>query len=577
MAAAKKKAAKREAPAVAKKAVKTVAAKKVAVKKAVAKAVAPKKAAPKKVAPKKPAGLQAKTKPSTPRPAPTPSRHQAKASPVATTSKADAKPKTAATAPRNTAVAVKSKAAAPPPVRKTLPAPAIQPASRPAPPAIDTALLHDTVGWAKAAGADAVDAIYVEGTQLSVSQRLGAREQLERSEGRDFGLRAFVGTRQAIVSTTDLNVDALKELAARAVAMARAVPEDPVCGLAPAELLARQWPDLDLDDGADASVDDLADWCARAEDSARAVPGVTNSEGASASWGRTRVALAASNGFVGTYSRGGYSLSCSVLAGDGTGMERDYDWTSGVYVDQLEAPEKIGRTAGMNAVKRLNPRRMKSTKAPVVYDQRIASGLLGHLAGAINGRAIARKTSFLLDRLGQRIFKPGIRIVDDPHRKRESGSRPFDGEGLPTRRWNIIDDGVLTTWVLDMASARQLDLAPTGHGSRGVSGPPSPSTSNLYLEPGAQSVDDLISDIDSGLYVTELIGFGVNGVTGDYSRGAAGFWIENGKLAWPVSGMTVAGNLKDMFLNLTPANDLAFKGAVNAPTVRVDGMTIAGE
>jgi len=567
MAAAKKKAAKREATAVAKKAAKKVATKTAAVKKPVAK-TAP---APKKVAPKKPAALQAKTNPRTPKPAPAPSRPQAKAAAVVTKTKAAAKPKTAAPA------ATATRNAAPAPKRKAVAAPAVQPVSRPAPRAIDTSLLHDTVAWAKAAGADAVDAIYVEGTQLSVSQRLGTREQLERSEGRDVGLRAFVGTRQAIVSTTDLSVDALKELAARAVAMARAVPEDPVCGLAPAELLAQQWPDLDLDDGAEASVAQLADWCARAEDTARAVPGVTNSEGASASWGRTRVALAASNGFAGTYSRGGYSLSCSVLAGDGTGMERDYDWTSGVYVDQLEAPEKIGRTAGENAVRRLNPRRMKSTKAPVVYDQRIASGLLGHLAGAINGRAIARKTSFLLDKLGQRLFKPGIRIIDDPHRKRESGSRPFDGEGLPTRRWDIIDDGVLKTWVLDMASARQLDLAPTGHGSRGVSGPPSPSTSNLYLEPGELSVDELIGDIDNGLYVTELIGFGVNGVTGDYSRGAAGFWIENGKLAWPVSGMTVAGNLKDMFLNMTPANDLAFKGSVNAPTVRVDGMTIAGE
>ncbi len=456
-------------------------------------------------------------------------------------------------------------------------APTIVATPAPVPASADANLLNDVLAWTRAAGADAADAIYVEGTQLSVSQRLGAREQLERSEGHDLGLRAFVGTRQAIVSTTDLQVDALKELAARAVAMARAVPEDPVCGLAPPEMLARTWPELDLDDGREATVDQLADWCARAEDAARAVPGVTNSEGAGASWGRTRVMLAASNGFTGGYSRGGYSLSCSVLAGDGTGMERDYDWTTGVGVDQLESPEKTGRTAGERAVRRLNPRRMKSTRAPVVYDQRVASSLLGHLAGAINGRAIARKTSFLLDRLGQRIFRPGIRVVDDPHRKRESGSRPFDGEGLPTRRWNIIDDGVLTTWVLDLASARQLDLAPTGHGSRGVSGPPGPSTSNLYLEAGGASVEELIADIESGLYVTELIGFGVNGVTGDYSRGAAGFWIENGKIAWPVSGMTVAGNLKDMFLNLTPASDLIFKGSVNAPTVRIDGMTIAGE
>ncbi|WP_231712449.1 TldD/PmbA family protein [Vineibacter terrae] len=566
-----------------------------AAKKKTAKSKAPasvKKAAPKKAVDLRPKAGGAKAASAKPQ---APAKAKAVAKPVAAKPKAAvkatkpvAKPKAAAPAAkatRSTLPEPKTRPVKPPqkpasaakPARKAPAAPAIKPAARPAPPAIDTALLHDMVAWAKAAGADAVDAIYVEGTQLSVSQRLGAREQLERSEGRDLGLRAFVGTRQAIVSSTDLEAGALKELAGRAVAMARAVPEDPVCGLAPAEMLARQWPDLDLDDGAEASVEQLADWCARAEDAARAVAGVTNSEGASASWGRTRVALAASNGFAGDYSRGGYSLSCSVLAGDGTGMERDYDWTSGIYVDQLEAPEKIGRTAGEKAVRRLNPRRMKSTKAPVVYDQRVASSMLGHLAGAINGRAIARKTSFLLDRLGQRIFKPGLRIIDDPHRKRESGSRPFDGEGLPTRRWNIVDDGTLTTWVLDLASARQLDLAPTGHGSRGVSGPPGPSTSNLYLEAGSASVDELIADIDNGLYITELIGFGVNGVTGDYSRGAAGFWIENGKLAWPVSGMTVAGNLKDMFLNLTPANDLVFKGAVNAPTVRIDGMTIAGE
>ncbi|MCW5747095.1 MAG: TldD/PmbA family protein [Alphaproteobacteria bacterium] len=456
-------------------------------------------------------------------------------------------------------------------------APAIVAPTPKAPAAIDHERLHEVLGWAKAAGADAVDAIYVEGTQLSVGQRLGAREQLERSEGHDLGLRALVGTRQAIVSTTDLDPAGLKDLATRAVAMARAVPEDPVCGLAPPELLAHDWPDLDLDDGRDVTVEQLADWCARAEDAARAVAGVTNSEGATASWGRTRVALAASNGFAGGYSRAGYSLSCAVLAGEGTAMERDYDWTSGVYQSQLEAPEKIGRTAGERAVKRLNPRRMKSTKAPVVYDRRVAGSMLGHLAGAINGRSIARKTSFLLDRLGQRVFKPGIRVIDDPHRKRESGSRPFDGEGLPTRRWNIIDDGVLTTWLLDLAAARQLNLSPTGHGSRGVSGPPGPSTSNLYLEAGNASVDELIADIAAGLYVTELIGFGVNGVTGDYSRGAAGFWIENGKLTWPVSGVTVAGNLKDMFLNMTPASDLMFKGATNAPTVRIEGMTIAGE
>jgi PmbA protein len=460
--------------------------------------------------------------------------------------------------------------------KKTAPRKNKRPASKHTATAPDANLLADLMKWAKAAGADSADALYVNGESISVAQRMGKREKLESSEGRDLGLRVFVGTRQAFVSSTDFAPAALRTLAGRAVDMARAVPEDPVCGIAPEELLARSWPDLDLADKSRPSARALLAMAAEAEDAARAVKGVTNSEGAEASWGRTSVMLAASNGFSGGYRRSGYSLSCAVLGGEGTGMERDYEWSSAVHLEDLMAARTVGRNAGKFVVRRLNPRKAKSARVPVVYDRRVSGGLIGHLAGAINGRAVARGTSFLKDKMGEKIFADGIRILDNPHRKRGLGSRPFDAEGLPTKRYAVIDDGRLTTWLLDLAAARQLKLKPTGHAARGTSGPPSPTTSNFYLEKGKLSIDELLGDIKSGLYITDMIGFGVNGVTGDYSRGASGFWIENGKLAWPVSGITVAGNLKDMFLNMTPANDLQFKSSTNAPTVRIEGMTVAG-
>ena len=446
-----------------------------------------------------------------------------------------------------------------------------RPASAP-----DANLLADLKKWAKAAGADAADALYVNGESISVAQRMGKREKLESSEGRDLGLRVFIGQRQAFVSSTDFAPDALRVLAGRAVDMARAVPEDPVCGIAATDLLATEWPDLDLNDKTRPSAKALLAMAAEAEDAARAVKGVTNSDGAEAGWGRTSVMLATSNGFSGSYRLSGYSLSCSVLGGEGIGMERDYEWSSAVHLEDLMAPAKVGRNAGKFVVRRLNPRKAKSARVPVIYDRRVSGGLIGHLAGAINGRAIARGTSFLKDMMGKKVFADGIRIVDNPHRKRGLGSRPFDAEGLPTKRYAVIDDGHLTTWLLDLAAARQLNLAPTGNAARGTSGPPSPTTSNFYLEKGKLSVKELIGDIESGLYITDLIGYGVNGVTGDYSRGASGFWIENGELAWPVSGITVAGNLKDMFLNMTPADDLKFKSSTNAPTVRIEGLTVAG-
>lgn len=427
------------------------------------------------------------------------------------------------------------------------------------------------------AGADSADVLCVEGISNGVSWRLGALEDLERSEGRDVGLRVFIGQKQAIISGSDTAPAALDLLAERAVDMARHAPEDAFCGLADPALLATSIPDdLDLIDTDEPTTDALIDMARTCEDAARAVDGITNSEGASASWGRSNVALATSTGFTGAYGATSHSISVSVLAGEGTAMERDYDYSSTRHKADLDTPENVGRDAAGRTLKRLNPRTHKPAKVPVVYDPRVSGGLIGHFAAAISGAAVARGTSFLKDRMGEAVFADGITIVDDPLRKRGLRSKPFDAEGLATTRRALVDNGRLTTWLLDSTSARQLGLTSTGHASRGVSGPPSPSATNLYLEAGTTPVADLIGAIDDGFYVTELIGMGINGVTGDYSRGASGFWIEKGELAYPVAGLTVAGNLKDMFRHLTPADDLTFRYGTNAPTVRVDGMTVAG-
>jgi len=437
-------------------------------------------------------------------------------------------------------------------------------------------LLDDCIRRARAAGADAADALAYDSQSLSVARRLDKPERVERSESRDLGLRVFVGRRQAMVSTSERTSSALAELVERAVAMARAVPEDPYCGLADPDQLARSWPELELADLSEPSPESLMAVTAEAEAAAMAVPGVTNSEGADAGWGRSDVALVASNGFSGRYSRSSWSLSVAVLAGEGTGMERDYDYSSTVFASDLRGAAEIGRSAGERAVRRLNPRKGSTTTAPVVFDPRVSNGFVGALAGAISGPSIARGTSFLKDRLGSQLFAKGISIIDDPFIVRGLRSRPFDGEGVAPVKRAIIDDGRLTTWLLDLRSARQLGLATTGHAARGAGSAPSPSPSNLALTPGSQSPAELIGEIEEGLYVTELMGMGTNGVTGDYSRGAAGFWIEKGALAYPVSEMTVAGNLKDLFPRLTPANDLVRRYGVDAPTIRIDGMTIAG-
>ena len=437
--------------------------------------------------------------------------------------------------------------------------------------------LEDLIRAAKRAGADAADALVVESVSASVSYRMGELEDVERAESADLGLRVFVGQRVAFVSSTDLTKSALAELPERAVAMARLAPEDKFAGLAPKELLARDFPSLDLDDANEPPADLLIARAKDAEAAAMAVPGVTNSEGGGASFGRSAVTLATSEGFFGSYAGTSHSIGVAVLSGEGTGMERDYDSASARHSADLDSPEEIGKRAGKRAVDRLNPRRVKSQSVPVVFDPRVSAGLLGHFAGAISGASIARGVSFLKEFMGKPVFGKGITIVDDPHRVRGQRSKPFDGEGVRNQRRAIIEDGVLTTWLLDCASAKQLGLTTTGHAARGTGGPPSPSTTNFYMEAGSLSPTELIADIRDGLYLTELMGMGVNGVTGDYSRGAAGFWIENGKITYPVSEITIASNLKEMFRNLTPANDLVFHYGTNAPTLRVEGMTIAGE
>ncbi|WBH15958.1 TldD/PmbA family protein [Sphingomonas radiodurans] len=435
----------------------------------------------------------------------------------------------------------------------------------------------DIVARATRAGADAADAVFAADASTEISVRLGELEDVGRSESEDLGLRVFVGQRSASVSTSDLSPQALDALVERAVAMAREAPEDRWAGLAPeARLMKGAPPLLDLDDAGEVSPAELRAAALEAEEAARAVAGVTNSEGGGASASHSLWALATSHGFAGAYSTTGYGLSASVIAGEGSGMQRDYAFTSSRHRNRLDTPAEIGRRAGERAVARLNPAKMESAALPVVFDPRVGAGLLGHLTGAISGQAIARRTSFLLEAMGTAVFAPGITISDDPHRPHGLRSRPFDGEGLPVSPTAIVEDGVLETWLLDSASARQLGLEPTGHAARGIAGAPGVTTSNLFMHAGHVTVATLIGDIVRGVYVTELIGQGVNGVTGDYSRGAAGFLIENGEITRPVAEFTIASNLKDMFANLTPANDLEFRYGTNVPTVRIDGMTVAG-
>jgi PmbA protein len=439
-----------------------------------------------------------------------------------------------------------------------------------------TALAERLVKAARAAGADAADAVAMRSVSQSVDVRDGAVEESQRAEGNDMGLRVLVGKRQAVVSTNDIKGESVDALAERAVAMARAAPEDRFAGLADRDLLAGDFPDLDLVDRALPDTGELEQVARRAEAAGLAVKGVSKSGGASASAGIGGMVLLTSHGFSGAYLGSRHSVSMQAIAGKGTTMETDYDFSSALHSDDLDDPEKIGRTAGERAVARLNPRKVTTRKVPVVFDHRVAGSLIGHLVSAINGNAIARKTSFLKDKLGERLFAPGINVIDDPLRRRGLRSRPFDAEGVAAKRMALVADGTLKSWLLDCATARELDLKTTGHAHRSASSTPSPGPTNLHLEAGQQSPDELMKDIGEGFYVTDLIGMGVNIVTGDYSRGAAGFWIENGARSYPVSEVTIAGHLTEMFRTLKPANDLEFRYGTNAPTVRVEGLTVGG-
>jgi PmbA protein len=424
------------------------------------------------------------------------------------------------------------------------------------------------------AGADAADAVVVRGRSSSVSVRLGKVEGTEASESDDFSLRVFVGKRVASVSANP-GFD-LKVLAERAVAMAKASPEDPFASLAAEGDLAKEWPDLELFDPTEVSADQLTEAALAAEAAALSVSGITNSGGAGASAGMGGLVLATSHGFSGAYSASRFGRSVSVIAGEGTKMERDYDFDSSLYFAELRDAEEIGREAAARAVRRLNPRQVPTAKnVTVIYDPRVARGIAGHISGAINGASVARKTSFLRDRMGKQVLKAGLSVTDDPLIVRGSSSRPFDGEGVTGKRLAMIEDGVLQHWFLSTSTANELGLKTNGRGVRGGTSV-SPASTNLALEPGDISPEELIHTVGNGFYVTELIGQGVNMVTGEYSRGASGYWIENGELTFAVSEVTIASNLVDMFMRITPANDIDRSFGVAAPTLAIEGMTLAG-
>lgn len=442
---------------------------------------------------------------------------------------------------------------------------------------MDSSLLHEVVESAIRAGADAAEAVGADRSALSVGVRLGELEEVEREEGRDLGLRVFVGKRQAVVAGSDLSPDARRRLVERAVAMARLAPEDPYCGLAPEDRLARgEQPDLDLYDPTEPSAEQLEAQARVAEEAARAVEGVANSEGASASWGMTAWRLVTSAGFEGAHRATGFSLSASAIAGEGSAMERGGEGRSTRYLADLPSPEAIGTEAGRRAVARLGARKIDSRTAPVLFENRTAAALLSPLVGAISGSAVARGVSFLKDKLGQRLFAPGVMIVDDPLRPRGLGSAPFDDEGVATTRRAIIDDGVLATWLLNTSSARQLGLETTGHASRSLAGAPGVSPHNLTVEPGSSSPTELMKAVGEGLLVTSMFGPSLNANTGDWSAGVSGFWFENGEIAFPVSEITVAGPLTDIYARLVPASDLEIRGATNAPSLMVDALAVAG-
>lgn len=429
-------------------------------------------------------------------------------------------------------------------------------------------------------GADGADALLMQSREVGMTRRLGKLEHLERAEHSSLSLRVFKGHKQAIASTTDLRPTALHTLAERSLQMAGAASEDPLCSLAQASQFCTQTPPLDLYDGTEPDETWLAEQCRVAEDTALSHTGIRNSEGADAGYSMSQVSLAVLNRegeeFARHYDVSHFSISVSVVAGEKTQMERDYGFTSSRHRGDLQSAETVGHEAAQRALKRLNPRRVATCEVPIIFDPRVGKSLLSAFAGAINGSTIARGTSFLKDAMGTQVFSTNVIITDDPHRPRGLASKPFDGEGIANRKRALVQNGVLQSWLLDLRSAAKLGLVTTGHAARGIGAPPSPSATNLYMEAGDVSPAELLSGVKNGFYVTEAFGMGVNLVTGDYSQGAAGFWIENGTLAYPVSEVTIAGKLPDMFISIIPASDLEFRYGTNTPTFMIGRMTVAG-
>ena len=438
-------------------------------------------------------------------------------------------------------------------------------------------LLHDVVQAALKAGADAAEAVWAERQSLSIGVRLGALEEVEREEARDLGLRVFIGKQQASVSGSDVSAQARAKLVERAVAMARLAPDDPYAGLAPADRLAAgPLPDLDLSDPFEPSAEGLEQEARATEDSARAAPRVTNSEGGSAGWSSSTWRLVTSTGFSGLHSATGFSRGASVIASDGDSMESGWEGRSARWREDLPSAETIGQVAGERAASMLGGRKIDSITSTVIFENRLAAALFSPLIGAVSGSAVARGVSFLKDKLGQNVFAKGVEVYDEPHRPRGLGSAPFDDEGVANQRTAIIADGVLTTWLLNSSSARQLGLQTTGHASRGLAGPPGVSPSNLTLAPGKKDLEGLMREAGRGLLVTNMFGPSLNPNTGDWSIGVSGFWFENGERTYPVTEITVAGNLIDVYARLIPGSDLEFRGASNAPSVMIPDLAIAG-
>lgn len=436
-------------------------------------------------------------------------------------------------------------------------------------------IASDLVKKAKELGADKADAVMVESVDMAVGYRMQQQEELERAENQAIGLRVIIGKQQAIVSATDVSSGSLNELASRAISMARNAPEDEFSSFVETEQMVSELADLDLYDGKQPTAEQMQSQALAAEKAALDIEGITNSEGGSSSYARNIITMANSNGLAKSYRTSSSSLSVCVIAGEGTSMERDYDYTVACHAGDLRAAAEIGKKAAEKTLRRLNPVKIKTCEVPVVFDKEISRGLVGSLASALNGVSIAKGTSFLKDKMGQQVFRDNINIIDNPQIKRALGSKPCDGEGIKGEELSLIENGKLQNWILDLRSAKQLGLQTNGRASRGIGSSPRPSCTNLYMENGDVSFKDLIADIKEGFYVTDVFGMGVSTVTGDYSQGASGFWIKNGEIIHSVNELTIASNLGDMFLNMIAANDLEIKYSVNAPTLCIEKMTVA--